>query len=282
MKVTNIPVAKILQQANTRVSIQDHEIQELMGSIGKQGLLQPIGVRPTGKGFECVYGNRRLLAVTKLGWHEIPCVIYDKLENADALFANMAENLQRKNITAAEEGRGYGSFLKEGMTINEIAQRLSVSPARVKAACDVYREVPEKFRDKVFFKISGKQARQSGKIAVSTALKVAALSKSAGLVKQDSEALFEYAKNSGQRKMANVGRLIHAGVPVNQAIKTSEKMIPVEVIFLLPKKVIARVEKLSGRKIHDYIRSVVNSSPLIDLKEIVRGRRRKNGAQLEL
>src|SRR6478672_1826980 len=53
------------------------ELAELEASLKANGLLQPISVRKKGDGYELIAGERRLRAVTNLGWSEIPAVVRD-------------------------------------------------------------------------------------------------------------------------------------------------------------------------------------------------------------
>ena len=53
------------------------QLEELMASILRRGLLEPIIVRPDGKGFEVVAGNRRLAACRRLRIRAIPCHVVD-------------------------------------------------------------------------------------------------------------------------------------------------------------------------------------------------------------
>ena len=78
-------------------------------SIKKNGIIQPIAVRPskadTGK-FEIVAGERRWLAAQKAGLHEIPVTILD-LNDVESLEVAIVENIQRDDLNPIEEAKGY-------------------------------------------------------------------------------------------------------------------------------------------------------------------------------
>ncbi len=92
-----------------RQYFDEASIKELAESIIEHGLLQPILVRPDreNKGhYEIVAGERRWRASQRAQLHEVPVVIRDM--DDEALFQiALVENLQRKDLTAIEEARGY-------------------------------------------------------------------------------------------------------------------------------------------------------------------------------
>ena len=77
-------------------------IDELAASIAEHQLLQPVVVRRRGRsGYELIAGHRRLEAVKKLGWTEIPAVVRDET-SAKAYILTLVENLQREDLTPRE------------------------------------------------------------------------------------------------------------------------------------------------------------------------------------
>lgn len=91
---------------NPRKSFPLEEIQELAESIKKIGLIQAITVRPKGKGYEMVCGERRLRACTIAGLDKIPASVRD-LTDAEAMELMVTENLQRKNVSPLEEANAF-------------------------------------------------------------------------------------------------------------------------------------------------------------------------------
>jgi ParB family transcriptional regulator, chromosome partitioning protein len=99
------------------------ELAELEASIRASGLLQPIVVRANGRSkWELVAGERRLRAVTRLGWTEIPAVIRDFDDRAMLTLA-LVENLQRADLNPLEEAEGYQRLIDEfGLTQQQVAE----------------------------------------------------------------------------------------------------------------------------------------------------------------
>lgn len=98
-----IEVTKIKQGKNIR-SECDAEISELADSIEKQGLINPILVQKLSDGFyEVVAGHRRFEAVKRIGLPYIECnILEDDLSEKEIILAQLAENVQRKNMSAFE------------------------------------------------------------------------------------------------------------------------------------------------------------------------------------
>ena len=92
-----------------RATFNEAKLEELSNSIKKNGIIQPIAVRPKknelGK-YEIIAGERRWLAAQKAGLHEIPVTILD-LSDVESLEVAIVENIQRDDLNSIEEGRGY-------------------------------------------------------------------------------------------------------------------------------------------------------------------------------
>ena len=105
-----------------RRSFTEPELAELEASIRSSGLLQPIVVRASGNKWELVAGERRLRAVSRLGWTEIPAVVRDFDDRAMLTLA-LVENLQRADLNPLEEAEGYQRLIDEfGLTQQQVAE----------------------------------------------------------------------------------------------------------------------------------------------------------------
>jgi ParB family chromosome partitioning protein len=105
-----------------RREFNEAELSELQASLKASGLLQPITVRRSTNGFELISGERRLRAATRLGWSEIPAIIRD-VDDRTLLTLALVENLQRADLNAVEEARGYRRLSEEfGYTHAQIAE----------------------------------------------------------------------------------------------------------------------------------------------------------------
>ena len=92
-----------------RQNFSEEKLTELVKSIEKNGIIQPIAVRPHKSDpdkFEIVAGERRWLAAQRAGLHEIPVTILD-LSDVESLEVAIVENIQRDDLNPIEEARGY-------------------------------------------------------------------------------------------------------------------------------------------------------------------------------
>lgn len=83
-------------------------VKELSNSMRKQGLLQPILLRPTpgvGNGFFLIAGAHRYHAAKKLGWKHIPARIFHGWGDDEAILAEIDENLCRADLTASQRAK---------------------------------------------------------------------------------------------------------------------------------------------------------------------------------
>src|SRR5258705_1991975 len=107
-----------------RREFDEDELAELQSSLKANGLPQPKNVRRTSVGFELISGERRLPAATRLGWTDIPAVIRD-VDDRTLLTLALVENLQRADLNAVEEARGYRRLSEEfGYTHAQIAEAI--------------------------------------------------------------------------------------------------------------------------------------------------------------
>ena len=98
---------------NPRRAVGNDELQELADSIKQVGVLQPILVRPKGKLFEIVCGERRYSASVLAGTQTIPAIVRTMSDDA-ALELAITENLQRKDISPIDEAMAYKKLTDTG------------------------------------------------------------------------------------------------------------------------------------------------------------------------
>ncbi len=117
-----------------RQSFNDKKLDELSESIKKNGVIQPIAVRPdrSGKGkYQIVAGERRWLAAQKAGLHNIPITILD-LDDSETLEVAIVENIQRDDLNPIEEANAYKRLNKEfDYDHDKIARLMSKSRSHV-------------------------------------------------------------------------------------------------------------------------------------------------------
>lgn len=103
-----------------RTEFDDKEIASLAESLKKQGLIQPVVVRPAAAGFyELVAGERRLRASKLAGLDKIPAIIRP-VDDQKMLELALVENLQRKDLNPMEKARAFKAL----MTLNAWTQDL--------------------------------------------------------------------------------------------------------------------------------------------------------------
>ena len=98
-----------------RKHFDKERLEELTNSIKKQGVIQPIVVRPNKKlegKYEIIAGERRWLASQNAGLHEVPAVILD-VDDVKSLEFAIVENVQRQDLNPIEEARGYQRLVDE-------------------------------------------------------------------------------------------------------------------------------------------------------------------------
>ena len=98
-----------------RQNFKEEKLEELSNSIRKNGIIQPIAVRPNKKEagkYEIVAGERRWLAAQRAGLHKIPVTILE-LSDVESLEVAIVENIQRDDLNPVEEARGYKRLNEE-------------------------------------------------------------------------------------------------------------------------------------------------------------------------
>ena len=98
-----------------RKIFDEENLSELANSIRERGIIQPIIVRKSDDNkskFEIIAGERRWLAAQKAGLHEVPVVITEADDLKSLEFA-IVENVQRNDLNAVEEARGYKRLIDE-------------------------------------------------------------------------------------------------------------------------------------------------------------------------
>lgn len=116
-----------------RTRMDDDALAALAESIRRQGLMQPVLVRPTAAGrFEIIAGERRVRAAKMAGLDEVPVLVRDVPDDAAAIMA-LVENIQREDLNPLEEAQGLQRLIDEfGLTHEQAA--LAVGRSRSAAS----------------------------------------------------------------------------------------------------------------------------------------------------
>ena len=110
-----------------RTEFDEDALNDLASSIKTHGVLQPIILRKSVKGFEIVAGERRFRASKIAGKNSIPAIV-KTLSEKQMMELAVIENLQREDLTALEEARSYETLMEKlNITQQEVATRLGKS-----------------------------------------------------------------------------------------------------------------------------------------------------------
>ena len=145
-----LPIDMISPNPNQpRTAMDETGIDELADSIGKVGVLQPIIVRPHADGYQIIAGERRWRASRAAGLTKVPVRVMSSTET-ESLAIALIENLQRQDLNAVEEARGYRRLIDEySMTQAELADRVSKSRSGVTNALRLL-DLPEEVLDLMY------------------------------------------------------------------------------------------------------------------------------------
>src|SRR3989304_3191232 len=96
---------------NPRKGFTGPKFDELLASIKEKGVIEPIIVRTKkAGGYEVVAGERRLRASSQAGLQTIPAIVRE-LTDEQAFDFMLIENLQREDLTEAEEAQSFQSYV---------------------------------------------------------------------------------------------------------------------------------------------------------------------------
>lgn len=147
-----------------RQHFDPEKLQELADSIKSTGgLLQPIVVRPLGKQYEIVAGERRWRAGQLAGMSDISCLVYD-YSDEQALQAAIIENISRADLNPIEEAQAYQRLIDEFQYLHEeVAASVGRSRAAITNALRLLKLDP-KVRQ---YLVTGQLSEGHGKILAS-------------------------------------------------------------------------------------------------------------------
>lgn len=122
--IQNIPLINLItSEMHPHLEFQTDNLDNLINSIKKYGIIEPLLVRPKDNKFEIILGNRRYNAAKQLGLEKVPAII-SNINDETALNIIISDNIQRKELSSKEEARLYDKALsfpninKEQLSIN--------------------------------------------------------------------------------------------------------------------------------------------------------------------
>lgn len=207
--------------------VDDEEMDELVESIEKNGILVPVLVRPdVNNSYEMIAGHRRMHAAIKIGLKTIPAIVRD-LDDDEAIIVMVDSNIQRKKLLPSEKAFAYkmkleamkhrvGRKCKENVfqigthyrADSEMANELGESRNTIRRFIRLTELIPE-----LLEYVDKKRLPFTSGVDISY------------LDKEIQKWLFEYIKENGPVKSVQVAALRRA--IENGAIMTQEKMISI-------------------------------------------------------
>ncbi|MAF13968.1 MAG: hypothetical protein CMI53_03675 [Parcubacteria group bacterium] len=130
--ISKVAIDKIVANPHQPRSNFDHDsLEDLTNSIKQHGILQPLILSATDKGYEVIAGERRLRAAQMLDLKTVPAIIRD-LEEQQKLELALVENIQRKDLNQIEEAVAYQRLIDEfSLTQEEVAKRVGKSRSSI-------------------------------------------------------------------------------------------------------------------------------------------------------
>jgi len=114
-----------------RKAFDAEAIDELKQSIAEHGIIQPLVVRKSIKGYEIVVGERRFRAAKAAGLKQIP-VIIKEMTDEEMMEVALLENLQREDLTPIEEAFAYSNLMNQlNLTQEDLSRRLGKSRSHI-------------------------------------------------------------------------------------------------------------------------------------------------------
>lgn len=130
--VQDIPVKECRPNPyQPRKTFRADAIEELKDSILEYGIIQPLIVRKSIKGYQIVVGERRFRAAKEAKLEVIPAIVKE-LTDEKMMELALLENLQREDLTPIEEAHAYSNLINElGVTQDELSKRLGKSRSHI-------------------------------------------------------------------------------------------------------------------------------------------------------
>lgn len=145
-----LPIDEIKPNPNQpRRVFDESSLADLADSIKREGLLQPILVRPDGREYQIVAGERRWQACKLAGLDKVPVRIVE-MDDERSLRVALIENLQRTDLNAIEEAQGYKELMKTGdLTQAQVAEAVSKSRSAIANSLRLL-ELPQEVQQMIY------------------------------------------------------------------------------------------------------------------------------------
>lgn len=114
-----------------RQEFEKTALDELVSSIKKHGVIQPLAVRRCGDRYQLIAGERRLLASKQAGLESVPCQVRE-MDDKQTCEVAIEENMKRKDLNVLEKAEAFQKYIQEFNTnVEELANQLSLNRSTV-------------------------------------------------------------------------------------------------------------------------------------------------------
>lgn len=146
VKIMQIPVSMIeVNPQQPRQVFNHQELEELIDSIKRYGIIQPLIVTKRGSGYELIAGERRFRSAKIIGLQTVPAIVREADEQ-EKLELALIENVQRKDLNPLEKAVAYQKLIHEfNLTQEEVAAKMGFSRSAI-ANTLRYLELPEEIQ----------------------------------------------------------------------------------------------------------------------------------------
>ncbi len=217
--IATISVADIHPNpAQPRRYFAEDALAELAQSLTRHGIIQPIVVRPHGKSYQIVAGERRWRAAQRAQIHTIPAIVRD-FDDAETLEIALIENIQRQDLNPIEEAEAYKRLCDDfGHSQAALAQIVEKSRSHVANMMRLL-DLPVLLRELV---IEGKLQMGHARALLGSvdAVPLAAIVLKQGLSVRATEALVRKAKSGDDRPKARSNNVSHSADADIRAVET--------------------------------------------------------------
>lgn len=146
-KVIEIEIEAL--QANPlqpRGLITPESLTDLVESVKKHGVLEPLVIAKTPAGFQIIAGERRWRAAKIAGLRVVPAIIKETTPQGMLEMA-LVENVQREDLNPIERGQAFIRLMEEfGLSNKDISQRIGKSPAFISNSIKLLK-LPDALKD---------------------------------------------------------------------------------------------------------------------------------------
>lgn len=126
----------------------DFDLEDLRGSIMKDGIASPIVVRQVDTGYELIDGERRVKLAKELGYKTVPCQVIEA-DDERAMRLVWRLNVERKDYTPKEKAYHFRNRQKEGMSLREIGRLFGYDHHGILMYLNVFK-LPEEYQEAVW------------------------------------------------------------------------------------------------------------------------------------